>query len=71
VRRDQASELTALGQVLNQGEETITLEVLFDSMNIALSSILRHTPEVKVLTPPELVNQVTEALEKLEQLHAN
>lgn len=71
VRRDQATELTALGQVLNQGEETITLEVLFDSMNIALSSILRHTPEVKVLTPPELVNQVKEALEKLEQLHAN
>ncbi|MFM2103118.1 MAG: hypothetical protein RL740_205 [Actinomycetota bacterium] len=71
IRRDHAVELQTKGMVLQDSDEFIKIRIVFDSIQIALSSILRHTPDVKVLEPEELVSAVKSALDNLVDLHAD
>ncbi len=71
IRRDSAPEIIVKGQIIQEGEEFIKIQVFFDSEQIALANILRHTPNIKVLEPSDLVAKVKEALARLVTLHAD
>lgn len=71
IRRDSAPEIIVKGQIIQEGEEFIEIQVFFDSEQIALANILRHTPNIKVLEPSDLVAKVKEALARLVTLHAD
>lgn len=69
IRRDFAADLLRRGEVLDFQDEWLRIKIEFESLEAAVSEILRNTPNVKAIEPKELVNQVVEKLDLLVRLH--
>ena len=69
IRRDFCHELVSKSKVIVDGEEWHTALCNFDSEAEALATILKFSPNVKVLDPIELVEQVKSALNEILVLH--
>jgi proteasome accessory factor B len=69
VRRDSAPEISRKGKELSSNDEWIKFQVEFESENSAVASILRNTPNARVLEPISLVSRVTKSLDRLVALH--
>lgn len=71
VRRDHALNLLEKSQILSEEEDWLTCQISFESENVAISEILKHSPNVMVLQPVNLVSGVTKALSQLLVMHGN
>jgi predicted DNA-binding transcriptional regulator YafY len=58
-------------EIINEDEEWITAKVPFESENVAISEVLKYSPNVCVLQPVSVVSGVTKALSELLVLHGN
>ena len=69
VLRDQAPELVYGAEILEDTEDWIKIRKSFESQYDALQKVLKETPNVRVLEPLELVNEITNALDRLIKNH--
>lgn len=71
IRRDHALTLMNSAEIINEDEEWITAKVSFESEKVAISQVLKYSPNVYVLQPVSVVSGVTKALSELLVLHGN
>ena len=71
IRRDHALTLLEKSEVISEDEDWLTCQISFESENVAISEILKHSPNVVVLQPVNVVSGVTKALSQLEIMHGN
>ena len=71
IRRDHALTLLNGAEIISEDDEWINAKVSFDSENIAITQILKHSPNVLVLQPVSIVSAVTKALSELLVIHGN
>ena len=69
VRRDLAAELINDSEIVSEDADWITRKKSFNSEGVAISEILRFSPNVVVLQPVSVVSGVTAALSRLQALH--
>ena len=69
VRRDLAAELINDSEIVSEDADWITRKKSFNSEGVAISEILRFSPNVVVLQPVSVVSGVTAALSRLFELH--
>lgn len=69
VRRDHAPEIMSSAELIAEDGEWITCRRIFESENIAISQILKNSPNIKVLEPISVVAGVTRALANLASQH--
>ena len=69
VRRDYATELTVNSELVAEDADWITYKKSFDSEYVAISEILKFSPNVLAIQPVSVVSGVTAALSRLFELH--
>ena len=69
VRRDLAADLIINSEIVSEDADWITRKKSFSSETVAISEILRFSPNVVVLQPVNVVSGVTAALSRLHALH--
>jgi proteasome accessory factor B len=69
VRRDHALELISAAEIISEDDEWITCKRNFSSESLAISQILRFSPNILVLQPIQIVSQVTKSLNEMAQLY--
>ena len=69
VRRDHAPEIMSSAELIAEDGEWITCRRIFESENIAISQILKTSPNIKVLEPISVVAGVTRELANLASQH--
>ena len=69
LRRDAASELIASSKVKEDRGDWLFCSREFSSENVAISEILRFSPDVKVIGPQEVVTKVRESLKRIAAAH--
>ena len=69
VRRDLAQELINDSELVSEDADWITCKKSFNSEGVAISEILRFSPNVIVLQPVSVVSGVTTALSRLQTMH--
>ena len=69
VRRDYATELTVNSELVAEDADWITYKKSFDSEYVAISEILKFSPNVLAIHPVSVVSGVTAALSRLFELH--
>ena len=69
LRRDAASELLASSKVEEDRGDWLLCSREFTSENVAISEILRFSPDVKVIGPREVVIRVRESLKRIVATH--
>ena len=69
VRRDHATEITINSAIVSEEADWITYKKSFTSENVAISEILKFSPNVVALQPISVVSGVTAAISRLRALH--
>lgn len=69
IRRDSVPELLMQADILNEEDDWIRCRISFASEQDAATQILRHSPNVIVEQPIQIVSAVTKSLRQLVRLH--
>ena len=69
IRRDSVPELLMQSDILNEEDDWIRCRISFASEQDAVTQILRHSPNVIVEQPIQIVSAVTKSLHQLVRLH--
>lgn len=69
IRRDSAHEIMSKADLISDENDWLKVRVVFNSVFEAKREILRNTPNVKVLEPKELKDEILIELDRLVALH--
>jgi proteasome accessory factor B len=65
IRRDFAASLLKKSEIIEADGDWITCKVQFESLDVAVSEILRNSPNILALQPINLVSEISKALSEL------